>query len=250
MTQQTRLKRPTPARTAPIRNLTKAFQQHGSQTSPEQPAPDSAKAEESGLRDAVSEGVRLGYSVIEDQIRQAQNLAGSLNPGGGDRDGDVSEIRPLIGRMLRTYGDLTSVWIELINAATGNADLMNLVMGRGKSQQADHGVKTTNDHAQANSPAGPRPISVNVVTDCPTETKIELFPVSGDVTAFAAQDLRSRESGKPPLDDVVILPAEPDGAVRLRVTVPSEQPAGLYQGLIVDARTDAPVGALSVTILS
>ncbi|NJO38791.1 MAG: sel1 repeat family protein, partial [Rhizobiales bacterium] len=63
-----------------------------------------------------------------------------------------------------------------------------------------------------------------------------------------AQDLRARANGAPPLNDVTVIPAGENGPMRVVVRVPEEQPPGLYQGLILDQRTDAPFGVLGVRL--
>ncbi|MGI9437461.1 MAG: hypothetical protein ACR2Q4_21980, partial [Geminicoccaceae bacterium] len=71
--QRSRLQRPRLERTAPIRNLGKAFDQTGEAPGAKQAAYGAVDHGVHGgghdggpgLQDAVSEGVRLGYSVIE-----------------------------------------------------------------------------------------------------------------------------------------------------------------------------------------
>ena len=65
---------------------------------------------------------------------------------------------------------------------------------------------------------------------------------------LVVQDLRSRENGVPPLEDVALVQEGADAPLRFIVKVPGEQPPGLYQGLILDRQSDAPVGVLGVTI--
>ena len=136
VTHQARLRRPTLERTTPIRNLGKAFDQAGDGAAPNR-AEKTAKGPDDGpdLQDAVAEGVRLGYSVIEDQIRQAQTMAKTFSPGGYDIGGG-DEVRALLNRLLRTYGDLTGAWVDILNAVLGNADLLNAVLGRDASKPA------------------------------------------------------------------------------------------------------------------
>ncbi|MGI9434869.1 MAG: hypothetical protein ACR2Q4_08590, partial [Geminicoccaceae bacterium] len=206
-----------------------------------------------GLQDAVSEGVRLGYSVIEDQIRQAQVFASKLNPGSRDFSGGGGgdEIRSLLNRLLRTYGDLTNVWLEVLTAALGNADIVNAILGKERAkpdeplreQGADSGPGPVNGPA-----SGIGAISFNIIANGPVETDIKLFAGSDASTSLVVQDLRSRENGAPPLDDIDLIQAGSGEPMRFVIKVPNEQPPGLYQGLILDQRTDAPVGALGVTV--
>ena len=254
MTQRARLKRPPLKRTAPIRNIGKAFSQNGeatASTKPDQPA-DPAKG--AGLEDAVSEGVRLGYSVIEDQIRQAQNLAGKLNPGGyglfgGGRADGGGEIKSLLDRLLRTYGDLTNVWLEVLNATLGNTDVLNTVLGKEQAKpnrQAD--ARPDSRQGSEGSSGNLGAIAVSIVAEGPIETDIRFFGGNQEVASPVIQDLRSRELAAPPLDDVTLVGASDGAPARIVIKVPNEQPPGLYQGLILDQRTDAPIGALGVRV--
>ena len=250
MTQRARLRRPALERTAPIRNLGKAFDQQGDASSPKT-SEASARASTSGpeLQDAVSEGVRLGYSVIEDQIRQAQTLAKTLNPGSYDIGGS-DEVRSLLNRLLRTYGDLTGAWVDILNAVLGNADLLNAVLGReaSKPTEADRSAGAGSPPPTGAQAGGIGAIAFAITSDRPVETEVKFFEGGDHGGPLVVQDLRSRENGAPPLEDVTLVQAGAGGALRFVVRVPAEQPPGLYQGLILDQRTDAPVGALGVTV--
>lgn len=249
MIQQTRLKRPTLERTGPVRNIGKAFSQHGDFATSDTRAQTSANDEESGIQDAVSEGVRLGYSVIEDQIRQAQGLAKKFSPGTANLGMGGDEIRPLLSRMLRTYGDLTSVWLEVLNAAVGNAELLDALLGKSKDDQKPTSKDQSENRSTTDKPAMDfSGISLSLIANCPVETKLDLFDSSGDASSLVVQDLRCRENGKPPLSNIVMQQANQSGSGHLTIKVPDEQPPGLYQGLILDSLTDSPVGALSVTV--
>lgn len=249
MIQQTRLKRPKLERTEPIRNLNKAFNQNGGGAKSE--AQQRAPSDDDGLgiQDAVAEGVRIGYSVIEDQIRQAQNLAKTFSPGATNLGVGGDEIKPLLSRMLRTYGDLTSVWLEVLNAAVGNVELVDVLLGKSKSDQTEPAKNQADPNPSTKSETkNASTISLSIIANCPVETKLDLFAASSEVGGFVVQDLRCREAGRPPLSDVFMQQAGVGGPGRLTIKIPDEQPSGLYQGLILDQRTDAPIGALSVTV--
>ncbi|MGI9508831.1 MAG: hypothetical protein ACR2QJ_05730 [Geminicoccaceae bacterium] len=253
MTERVRLKRPPLDRTAPIRNLGKAFHQNGETPRSKQPDQPIDHVAGPGLEDAVSEGVRLGYSVIEDQIRQAQGLASKLNPGGyglfGREQAGGGEIKPLLDRLLRTYGDLTNVWLEVLNATLGNTDILNTMLGK---EQAEPNGSSPKARADSPRPAegstnGISAVSFNIIGKGPIETDIRFFG-GGEATSFVVQDLRSREQAAPPLDDITLIQASNEAPARIVVKVPNEQPPGLYQGLILDQLTDAPIGSLGVKI--
>ena len=249
MIQQTRLKRPKLERTGPIRNLNRAFNQNGADAKVDAQQRAPSNDEGLGVQDAVAEGVRIGYGVIEDQIRQAQNLAKTFTPDGGSLNMGGDEIRPLLTRMLRTYGDLTSVWLEVLNAAMGNVELLDMLLGKSKDDTVEpekhEAAPNTTTKSTTKETSG---ISLRITANCPVETKLDLFAASSANEALVVQDLRCREAGKPPLSDVVMQQTGFGEPCLLSIKVPDQQPSGLYQGLIVDSRTDAPVGALSVTI--
>ncbi|MEZ5931661.1 MAG: hypothetical protein R3F54_06895 [Alphaproteobacteria bacterium] len=222
---------------------------------PEQP--DEARDGTIGpdLDDAVTEGVRLGYSVIEDQIRQAQGLASKLSPGsqglfGSGLPGGNDEIRSLLDRLLRTYGDLTNVWLQVLNAALGNADILNALFGKDGAKPNGASAPGAEGERPAARPSseGTAAVAVSVQANGPVETNIRLFGGGLEATSVVLQDLRARESGVPPLNDVTLMPAREGEPMRVVVKVPEEQPHGLYQGLILDQRNDTPIGVLGIRL--
>jgi hypothetical protein len=63
------------------------------------------------------------------------------------------------------------------------------------------------------------------------------------------QGLRSMESGEPRLDGVTLEAGGPGQPPALRIVIPPEQPAGTYNGLVVEEDTSRPVGTVSVRLL-
>ena len=253
MTQRARLQRPSLERTAPIRNLGKAFHKATETPTPKRPDDSAADVGNHGLEDAVAEGVRLGYSVIEDQIRQAQGLASKMNPSGngllnGGLSGSDDEIRSLLNRLLRTYGDLTNVWIQVLNAALGNAEILNAILGKDGVKPNGSASSSTKSRPEAKPSAGSGAIAFSVTASGPVETTVQFFDSGLKGTSLTVQDLRSRERDAPPLDDMRLTKAAKGEPVRISVNVPKEQPPGLYQGLILDQRTDASVGVLAIRV--
>jgi hypothetical protein len=249
-------------RTAPLRNLGKAFYQPS-----EKPvsAPQDERWQErlgeaagAGLEDAVADGVRLGYGVIEDQIRRAQGLASRLSPGsqgllGAGLSGSQDEIRALLDQLLRTYGDLTNVWLQVLHAALGNADVLNALFGK-DGAKANGTSAAGNEGRQAAPESAPKAsqsaaaVAFSVLASGPVEIDIRLFGGGFGSASPVMRELCARESGAPPLADVALIPAAGDEPARVVVRVPAEQPPGLYQGLILDRRSDAPLGVLGVRL--
>ena len=91
-------------------------------------------------------------------------------------------------------------------------------------------------------------IAINIVANGSIETDIRFFGGNQEAASPVVQDLRSRELAAPPLDDITLVQASDGAPARIVIKVPNEQPPGLYQGLILDQRTDAPIGALGVKV--
>src|SRR5436190_4744160 len=84
--------------------------------------PESKK--EAGAGDDVAYGVRLGYQVIEEQIREGQRLAERLREAANLTGVTGSEeISPLVWRVLHAYKDLGAVCFEAVETVLRNPTL-------------------------------------------------------------------------------------------------------------------------------
>ena len=60
--------------------------------------------------------------------------------------------------------------------------------------------------------------------------------------------LRAADAEIPPLAGAAFVPDPDGGPMTLRLAVPDDQPDGIYNGLVIDAASNRPVGTLSVRI--
>src|SRR5688572_28553371 len=96
---QERVKKPEPERSQPIRNWGVLFGAPSS-TAPGANAPPG---------DPVSRGVELGYRVIEEYLRQGQNVARAMGvPSFGTAPADEG-VQNRMGAMLRSFTDFASL---------------------------------------------------------------------------------------------------------------------------------------------
>jgi hypothetical protein len=174
MDSNERVKRPEPQRTQPIRNWWTLFGPPGSMppSGPGMPMPGMPGmpgARPSAPGDAVSQGVQMGYRVIEEYMRQGQNAARSFGmpygpgampgmPGGmpgmpgGMPGGAMPGMPGMPGGMpgmpggaqmetlFRSFSDFMGMWMQ--------------VMGRGMPGAPDAAPRATGP-AQASGVAGP-----------------------------------------------------------------------------------------------
>ena len=210
-----RLRRDDPARTEPDRSFSGTFQ-------PDTPGAD----------DPVTRGVRMGYRLIEEQMRRGQQIAQDASARFGTARG--GDMRDLAERALRFYGDLyTDAALFWLDAA------MTLVAPVDPSPQTSDLSAST-----ASSVAVP----LDVASSRPARVSLNLNP--GARTAnLQVLTMRTGDGVKPPLMDVSFQPQPGGGLPVLRIRVPNEQPAGVYHGVVCDAQnTGTVLGTLTVDI--
>ena len=202
------------------------------------------------LDSVVSRAVELGYKVIEEQIRQGQQIAGQVANGNVDPsliNGNVSEIGD---RILRFYSDMGALWFEMIESVLRNPSMgemfSNFVADTGgrMNGSAHNGAGRTGANGRSNIP-------VEIVSSEPTGARVSLdLGNDCDFESILAQPLRTRDAGIPPMDDVRFIPPRDGWPPSICVTIPKGQAPGTYSGLILSAITDEPVGTLCVHIPS
>lgn len=233
MNPRDRITRPKPERTEPLRSWSALL---GT------PEPDGNGRGAASFDGVVSRSVEVGYRVVDEYLRHGQRVAErisdrTLSPGTMAQD-----FQELTGRMTRYASDLMDVWFQLIELASA---------GRAASGARAPAEPVTSPPApdpppHEATPAGAR-IAVEMISLQPTEVTIDLRPGAAG-PSLIVHALRAAEADKPRLTEVGIEPASPDGALRLRIRVPPDQPAGVYNGLIIDERTSRPAGTVSVRV--
>lgn len=212
-----RLRRDDPDRTEPDRSFSGTFQ-------PDAPGGD----------DPVTRGVRMGYRLVEEQMRRGQQLAqdASTRFGAGGRGGDM---RDLAERALRFYGDLyTDAALFWLDAA------LTLVAPVDPSPPPSPNVSP--------GPASSLAMPLDVASSRPVRVTLSLNP-GARPAALQVLTMRTGDGVKPPLMDVSFQ-AQPGAALPvLRIRVPNEQPSGVYHGVVCDAQNPGTVlGTLTVDL--
>lgn len=229
MDSRDRITRPKPERTEPLRSWSALL--------------GNSEADGNGrgatsFDGVVSRSVEVGYRVVDEYLRHGQRVAErlgdrSLTPGNMAQD-----FQELTGRMTRYASDLMDVWFQLIELASAR---------RPVGAETPAAVVAPAPPAPSEPPAGSARVTVLVSSLQPTEVTIDIRPGALG-PSLIVHALRAAEPDKPRLTEVAIEPASPDGALRLRIRVPPDQPAGVYNGMIIDERTSRPVGTVSVRL--
>jgi hypothetical protein len=196
----------------------------------------------------VSRSVEVGYRVVDEYLRHGQRVAErigdrSLTPGAV-----VQDFQELTARMARYASDLMDIWFQLIElAAAGTARASPVRPAADDPIPATPAPAPPQSTAPPEAPAASARVTVAVASLQPAEVTLDLRPGAAGLPLIV-HALRAAEPDKPRLTDVTLEPTGEDGALCLRIRVPPDQPAGVYNGLIIDERTSRPAGTLSVRV--
>ncbi|MDY7232520.1 hypothetical protein [Hyalangium rubrum] len=234
------MKKPEPDRTRPIRNWCGLFE-------PPAPVPPG---------DAASRGAAMGYRVIEEYLRQGQNVARGMGiPSMGTPPADEGSQR--FGAMFRSFADFASLWMDWMGRAgapfaPGVAPASGTAgpFAAGGGQTATETAKAVAPEPPVSSePSGGVPVglTLDIQSSRRVEVSVDLRPRSLGLP-LVVHDLRAPEPDTPRITGVRLEALPEEERVCLRLQVPGEHPPGVYSGLILDERTSLPRGTLTVRI--
>jgi hypothetical protein len=223
-----RLSRPKLARTAPIRDFSTIVQR---EDSPSPKRADATSAVNGSFSDTVAHGARLGYSVIQEQIREGRRVAQQLSQISLAGEHGGNEIGRLIQRMLNFSTDFGALLVEVTEAmlrAPNGGDV--------RPERSHDGETATHAHNGTSSQ-----ISVEIEARGRSRVTLDLG-ANASTNNLAVPALYSLDGDSAPLTQISFAPHA------LRVTIPDDQPAGTYTGVVVDPKTNEPRGTLSVQL--
>jgi hypothetical protein len=244
-----RLRREDPVRDHPLRYWSHLYRRPGSWRTPEFSTPASSgngAQREDVHDDTVSHGVKLGYRVVEEHIRQGRRVAQQINARPSTSGGGENDIGELFGRMVRYCTDLGSLWSDLLNALAANPEFLNnlLRMVSPQPSPAANGKPTSAEPIRESIA-----VSVEMIANRPSQVTVDLRPQSQGCM-LATAGLYAINPAAPPLLDIHFEPPAISGQVVLRIRIPDGQPPDVYTGVIVDKITNLPQGTLSVRVAS
>lgn len=274
MSNGQRLRRVDPQRTEPIRNWSTLYQPSESERA-EQPSSNSTDdnrahpihpadtAHPAGPADSahtgrgnetVSRGVKLGYEVIEEHLRQGQKVAQMLGDSTSGRKSVEGNIRAMAERIFRYSADLGSLWVDFIDSVVGSPEAVRDLASMFASNEKFENQKF--EEAQTNGRES-GPVCVEVVSARPARVTLDMRPESAG-RRLIVHDLRAAGSEMPPLTGIRFVTGRTDAlrtdALRtdalpyFRISVPAQQPVGSYHGLVMDQDSGQVCGTLSVRI--
>jgi hypothetical protein len=196
--------------------------------------------------DVVSRSVDLGYRVVEDYIRQGQKTAERMASRTYGQDAFTGDLQELGMRVMRYASEFMAVWFDFMERAAAGGGMPSPAPGA----TSPAAPEPSSDAPSAAPPreAARQRVRVEVTSPWPTEVELDLRP--GTVgRPLVLQALRAVEPDKPRIDAVSFDGGAAGGTPTVRIRVPPEQPAGVYNALLIDEQTAAPAGTLSVRIV-
>jgi hypothetical protein len=266
MTQK-RAKRPKLDRDRPVRTFSTLFgpaKNRSERRSTNDSTPEASTSAEpapnpSPVAPQLSDTVELGYRIIDEYLKQGQQVAQAFNPtawGGKGPTGSVDDIQQMGQRVMQYGWDFAGMWFEMWSRMAGNAGAWMPIPGMprppgaeakpGPAEGPPPAAKNGSSPGSAGANGEGERIVVSVVSERPTSTAVELRP--GPQSELVVHSLRAEGHDGPAIRDVRVERQAADGSVVVKVTVLASQAPGTYNGLIIDAKTNLPRGTLSVRV--
>ena len=249
--KKVRLRRPKPKRTAPIRNPAMYFQESDSWDA----GRDGATKEQSkvdnpsdSFDDVVAKGVKLGYQVIEDYIRQGRAVADRFRKAAFGKEKKKKEEKDLVQQVSRLYKDMADICIDAALALVRSPDFLAGMAGTKRENGVDTS-KTRVRSPRASRDNGSGPVVIEIASLRRTQVVLDL-PSYPDHYTPIVHGLHASDPDLPPLREISFQRDKKSARHVLRLKIPNRHPAAVYTGVIADKETNSPKGTLSVRILN
>jgi len=239
MSDKERLRREDPVRTEPIRDWSKLYRASNSWNA-EKPArrPADGAARNGAGHDSVEHGVRTGYEVIEEhirEIRRGQGVAREMNRGPYESRGIGDDILDVVERIYRYSRETLPLWLDLAGSIARAPELL-----RGLANP-----RPRESEERAGGSGAGESIAIEILSNRLTRVTLDLRP-HPEPLALGVRGLFPMEPAKPPLVGVSFVAG--GAGVVLRILVPDEHPAGVYNGVIAELESGEARGTICVRI--
>jgi hypothetical protein len=238
-----RHRRPEPAHTRPIRSgaAGKKTSQKSAPSGQAEAPPVDAVSRESEVHQLVADAVQLGYDVIGENLRQGRAAADRFSAGSYGLDHAKDDVGELSKRLVQLARDLGTVWFDLLAAVVRDPNLREAL----KPKPIPTKDPPPRDEAPARSPASVG-CQVNG-NDNASASPFFLSQPEGPARLSVA-GLYSPDRSLSPITKIAFLASDDRSSIIAVITVPADQPAGLYSGVVCDDETHAPLGTLTVRV--
>lgn len=239
------LARPEPARTGPIRTGLADPGTPPLGADPTDPATaDPANCAPGQVHTVIADAVRIGYDVINENLRQGRAAANAHSAGQYRLEHVSDDLAQLGSRLVQLSRDLGTTWFDLVGAVLADPAIQAAVTHRDPGRRAPPAPRP--------EPVGPQgPVPLTCVfrgnARASADPVILTQPEAPSLLTMAA--LRPTEGDAPPITRISFAAATTGGpGVVAIITVPDDQPPGTYHGIVADAATHTALGAVTVRV--
>jgi hypothetical protein len=151
-------------------------------------------------------------------------------------------------RLLRAVGDMGVAWTEVVQNWGGANEQRPAPSAPGPFTAGKAVAPSGSNAAAPSAPARTASVlSVAIESSRRVEATIELLP-GASPAGLTASPLLSIDRDIPPIREVSIEAVEDRSQLRVRIEVPDEQPAGVYNGMLLDLAAQRPCGTITVQV--
>jgi hypothetical protein len=215
-----------------------------------------SKRDEKKAANGVSDGVALGYRVIQEYLRQGERVARSFwMPG--EEDADRYDPTRLFDRAVRSAQDLAGAFSEMMRIFAKNApspasrgaaggfdfDPPRKARNRGNGDASDSAGGRPPSDADGSSPI----VALSVRSRRPVKVALQLDEAAAR-GVFQVPPLARSGGGAGRLRGVSIAAGPAGKGVAINLDVAAKVAKGRYRGPVLDARTSRPVGFVTVDV--
>jgi hypothetical protein len=200
----------------------------------------------SASNDVIARSVELGYRVVDEYMTQGRRAAERLAARPFAPAALAGDAQELGARVVRYASDFVGAWVQLMEATVAAGTQPPGTPASPASVPPAATVAAGNGASNSPHVATSASVRVEVASLWPTEVWIDLRPEVAHA-AVVVQALRAVDPAVPRLDDVAFTNGGNDPPL-FRVRIPPSQPAGVYNGLLIDRETSRPVGTVSVRV--
>jgi hypothetical protein len=249
MDKPKRLRREDPVRKGPIRNTSTYFRESNSWNGQESGSTQTQSEEQSpfeALDEVVTNGVKLGYEVIEKYLLQGQKVAEGIHNGSAEKNSKEDQVHWLLSSMLRLNRDIAGFWIDAMESFIQNPDFLWGLMGtrsNGVAPSSDAPVEPAHSANGASTM-----VTIEVESNRRTQVTVDLRPSPTQRVLHVLALNASPGMGIPPLTDISFRWDRESAIPVVQLRIPDNQPAAFYTGVVLDPKTNEARGTLCVRI--
>jgi hypothetical protein len=197
--------------------------------------------------DVVTRGVKLGYQVIEEYIRQGQRTAARIRGASQPESSKPGGREEMLETMLRFYKDMADLWIDGVGGIVRSPAFTSWF--NGAVQRNGASAPPPQEAGSGDGEGTKGTLVVEVLSKRRAQVTLNLRPHPGRNVPLV-HALHASDPAVPPLTGISFR-RDPKSAVPvLQLKISNKQPPGMYTGVVVDRETNEPQGTLCVRVLA